>query len=150
MVSVATDPVLIVDTGPLVAATDRNDPYHEACAELLETDPGPLITTPLVVAETVYLISRQLGPSAEAAFYDAIITGTLIVDDLTIDNWVRVREFVDRYQNLPLGGTDASVITIAEHHQATRVATLDRRHFSIVRPAHCDAFTLLPEGLATT
>ena len=136
--------MLIVDTGPLVAAADRADPYHQACAELLETDQGPLITTPMVVAETVYLISRQLGPGAEATFYDAIITGTLIVDDLTIDDWVRVRELVDRYQNLPLGGTDASVIAVAERHRTTRIATIDRRHFSIVRPAHCDAFTLLP------
>jgi hypothetical protein len=25
------------------------------------------------------------------------------------------------------------------------VATLDRRHFSVVRPVHCDALKLLPE-----
>jgi uncharacterized protein len=128
--------VLIVDTGPLVAAADRADPHHHSCAELLETAVGPLITTPLVIAEAVFLITRQLGAGAEAAFYDAIITGDLIVDTLTRGDWVRVQELVDRYANLPLGGTDASVIAIAERHRAVEVATIDHRHFHIVRPNH--------------
>ena len=136
--------MLIVDTGPLVAAADRTDPIHQSCARLLETDPGPLVTTPLVVAETVFLITRQLGPGAEVAFYDAIIDGELTVEDLTIDDSARVRVLVDRYQNMPLGGTDASVIAVAERHHVTRIATIDRRHFSVVRPAHCPAFELLP------
>ena len=45
---------------------------------------------------------------------------------------------------MPLGGTDASVIALAERHGATRVATLDKRHFAVVRPRHAAAFTLLP------
>jgi len=32
--------VLIVDTGPLVAAADRADKDHVACQELLEDDEG--------------------------------------------------------------------------------------------------------------
>ena len=61
--------MLIVDTGPLVAAADRADKDHVACQELLEDDEGPLVTTGLVIAEAAYLINRQLGPTAEAALY---------------------------------------------------------------------------------
>jgi hypothetical protein len=43
--------VLIVDTGPLVAAADRADKDDAACRALLEDDEGPLITTGLVIAE---------------------------------------------------------------------------------------------------
>ena len=43
--------MLIVDTGVLVAAADRNDPDYHACSDLLETDEGPLVTTALVIAE---------------------------------------------------------------------------------------------------
>jgi uncharacterized protein len=49
-----------------------------------------------------------------------------------------------RYVALPLGTTDATVVAIAERLGATEVATLDRRHFTVVRPAHANAFTLLP------
>jgi uncharacterized protein len=126
--------VLIVDTGPLVSIADRTDPHHHTCLELLETDPGPLVTTGLVVADAGYLLNRNLGPNAEIALVDMITDGTLIVDALTAADWVRVRDLCSVYSNLPLGVTDASVIAIAERHKTTRVATLDRRHFHIVRP----------------
>ena len=98
----------------------------------------------MVIAETVYLLTRELGPHAEAAFYEAIINGTLIVEPLTAADWLRIRDLVHQYADLPLGGTDASLIAVAERLGARRVATLDRAHFSVVRPAHCDAFELAP------
>jgi uncharacterized protein len=126
--------VLIVDTGPLVSIADRTDPHHWACLELLETDPGPLVTTGLVIAEAGYLLDRNLGPTAEIALIDMITDGTLTIETLTTADWVRVRELCATFSNLPLGVTDATVIAIAERNNTNRVATLDRRHFHIVRP----------------
>lgn len=136
--------MLVVDTGPLVAAADRADKDHAACRELLEDDEGPLVTTALVIAEAAYLIDRQLGPAAEASLYASIIDGALEVASLGRDDWARVRELVTTYASLRLGGTDASVITLAERHGATRIATLNHRHFAVVRPRHAAAFELLP------
>jgi uncharacterized protein len=56
-------------------------------------------------------------------------------------------ELVEQYADFPLGGTDASLIAIAERLGVTKVATLDRRHFGSIQPGHTDAFTLLPETL---
>lgn len=137
--------MLVVDTGPLVAAADRADKDHAACRALLEGDEGPLVTTGLVIAEAAYLIDRQLGPDAEAALYSAVIAGDLEVAALEIADWERIRDLVTTYASMPLGGTDASVIALAERHGATRIATLDRKHFTVVRPRHTTAFTLLPE-----
>jgi predicted nucleic acid-binding protein len=53
-------------------------------------------------------------------------------------------ELVHVYRDARLDSTDASVIALAERHRITQVATLDHRDFSIVRPRHCAAFTLLP------
>ena len=86
--------MLIVDTGPLVAAADRADEDHAACQKLLENDEGPLVTTGLVIAEAAYLINRQLGPAAEAALYTSVIDGDLEVADLGRADWERVRELV--------------------------------------------------------
>lgn len=136
--------MLIIDTGVLLAAADDNDPAHQACCDEIETTTAALITTPLVVAETGYLIDRQLGPTAEAAFYRSIANGDLIVEHLTATDWQRVAELVESYADFPLGGTDASIVAIAERLGITRVATLDRRHFQAVRPVHCEAFALVP------
>jgi len=51
---------------------------------------------------------------------------------------------VGQYRDLPLGTVDASVVATAERLNAREIATLDRRHFTVVRPADIDDFTLLP------
>ncbi len=43
-------------------------------------------------------------------------------------------ELVRTYADLPLGAVDASVLAVAERLRLTDVATLDRRHLTIVRP----------------
>jgi uncharacterized protein len=136
--------VLIVDTGPLLATADRADKTHVACRELLENDEGPLITTAMVIAEAAYLIDRQLGAKAEASLYASIIEGQIEVADLDINDWQRIQDLVTTYADLRLGGTDASVIALAERRGTTRIATLNHRHFAVVRPRHADAFELLP------
>ncbi len=135
--------MLIVDTGPLVAAADRDDRHHVQYRDLLNTDPGPFITTSMVIAEAAYLLDRRLGPSAEVALYDSVLDGGLRIESLTADDWRRVRELVDQYRDLPLGGTDASLVAIAERLTAARVATIDRTHFSVVRPSHIEVFELV-------
>lgn len=137
--------MLVVDTGVLLAAADATDPDHDACARLVTDEPGPLLTTPLVVAETGYLIERQLGPAAEAGFYRSLAAGDLTVEPLRAEDWQRMADLVDRYADLPLGGTDASLVVLAERHEVTRIATLDRRHFSVVRRTDGTPFQLLPE-----
>lgn len=136
--------MLIVDTGVLVAAADRSDPHHSTCAALVAGASGQMRTTAMVIAEAAYLIERELGTDVERLLYDSIIAGDIIVEHLTIDDWKRIAELVARYDSLPLGGTDASLMALAERHAQTEIATLDHRHFTVVRPDHIDALTLLP------
>ena len=61
-------------------------------------------------------------------------------------DWGRIAELVWHYRDLRLGTVDASVVTAAERLGVREVATLDRRHFGVVRPRHCATFTLLPSA----
>ncbi len=65
---------------------------------------------------------------------------------LTLSDIGRRADLAERYADLGLGlgGTDASLVAIAERLGIDRIATFDRRHFSVVRPAHVEIFTLLP------
>jgi uncharacterized protein len=136
--------VTIIDTGVLLAAADDSDRAHQTCADLVEAAAGSLITTPLIIAETGYLIERQLGPVAEAGFYRSLGNADLLVEGLTATDWYRIAELVERYADFPLGGADASVVAVAERLGVTRIATLDHRHFQAVRPSHCEAFEIVP------
>lgn len=51
---------------------------------------------------------------------------------------------VSTYADLRLGAVDASVIAVAERLSISTLITIARRHFSVVRPRHIEAFELLP------
>ncbi|GAA4702849.1 type II toxin-antitoxin system VapC family toxin [Phytohabitans rumicis] len=137
--------MIVVDTGPLVAAINAKDAHHESCAALLRSHPGPLMVPAPVITEVFWLLESTQGPQAEAAFLDAVARSELDVVAITALDAYRMAELVRRYADLPLGAVDASVVTVAERLRVTEIATLDRRHFTVVRPAHVEAFTLLPE-----
>ncbi|NLT06677.1 MAG: PIN domain-containing protein [Solirubrobacterales bacterium] len=134
--------VAVVDTGPLYAAADLDDDDHVASLEILQRRDLELVVPALVVAEATYLVGRRLGAKAEAAFLRGL--GQIEVEPPRGDDWTRIADLVDEYSDLPLGGTDASVIALAERLDTATVITLDRRHFTVVRPNHRDALELLP------
>jgi uncharacterized protein len=98
----------------------------------------------LVVTEAASLIATRLGTEAEVRFLGDMASGAFTVDAVAPADWLRIAELVSRYRNLPLGTADASVVTAAERLGVTEIATVDRRHFSVVKPHHAAAFTLLP------
>lgn len=139
--------MIVCDTGPLVAAALANDDHHHVCVELftgLHLARRPLLVSATVAAEVGYLLGREAGPKVESLFLDSLAAGDFALVDLTIADYARMAELVRRYGDLPLGTTDASVIAVAERLDITEVATLDRRHFTVVRPRHATALTLLP------
>jgi predicted nucleic acid-binding protein len=139
--------VILVDSGPLVAAGSANDPHHQMCTELLGSATEDLLVPATVSAEVCYMLETRAGTRSEAAFLRLFSVGKLVPVDVTTADYERMAELVEQYADFPLGGTDASLIAIAERLEVTKVATLDRRHFGSIRPGHTDAFTLLPETL---
>jgi len=65
-------------------------------------------------------------------------------EQLDAADLVRMAELPAQYADLPLGAVDASVVAVAERLGVITLLTIDRRHFSVVRPRHADAFSLLP------
>jgi predicted nucleic acid-binding protein len=111
---------------------------------LLETHPGPLIVPTLVITEVTYLLDTRLGWEAEVRFLADVSGGDLILEPVEPADTLRIAELVARYHDLPLGTVDASVVAAAERLDVKEVATTDRRDFAVVRPAHTEAFDLLP------
>lgn len=98
----------------------------------------------LVITEVVYLVGTRLGAEAEIRFLGDLASGEFAIEPVAAGDWLRIAELVGQYRDLPLGTVDASVIAAAERLGVTQIATLDRRHFSVVRPHHITTFDLLP------
>jgi predicted nucleic acid-binding protein len=137
-------PALVVDAGPLYAYVDRRDRSHADTIEVFERYAGRLFVPVMVIAEVMHLVGTRLGVEPEIRLLADFAAGTLIAEEVAASDWLRIGQLVERYRDLPLGTVDASVVAAAERLDVRKVATLDRRHFSVVRPAHVEAFELLP------
>lgn len=141
--------MIVVDTGVLVAAVNRRDRFHASCAAFLDEATEPLVVPAMVVTEVCYLLARPArgNPELAAVFLDALAAGALPVDAPAPADFARVAQLVRRYADLPLDAVDAMVVATAERLGAVKVATVDRKDFRIVVPAHCQAFELVPAEL---
>ncbi len=135
---------LILDTGPLYASLDRSDDDHAVCRRLIETADEPLVIPAPVLVEVDYWIHTRLHAGVLVALLDDIAAGAYRVEDLVQADYSRVRSLCDRYADAGIGFVDAAVLAIAERLNEPKIATLDRRHFGMLRPRHVDALALLP------
>lgn len=97
-----------------------------------------------MVAEVGYLLGARIGTHAEVRFLGDLAAGNFITEPVGAGDWIRIAELVAEYCDLPLGTVDASIVVAAERLKIREIATLDVRHFSVVRPAHVDSFHLYP------
>lgn len=78
------------------------------------------------------------------ALLSDIEDGAYTVEDLAAADYARVREICDRYAEADVGFVDGAVLAIVERLDEPKLASLDRQHFSLLRPRHRAALTLLP------
>ncbi|MBF8188308.1 PIN domain-containing protein [Nonomuraea sp. K274] len=136
--------MLVLDTSGLLAAIDPDQPQHKEARETLLSERGPLLLSPYVLAETDYMIVKLAGVRREMLFLNDVSSGTYDMVPMTTDDVRRAVTIVDRYRDMAIGLTDASVVLVAARYATTRVLTLDHRHFRAMKPLWGDAFTVLP------
>jgi uncharacterized protein len=136
--------VIVVDTGAVYAFYDRDDAWHLAVKELFETERGALVLPTPVIPELDYLLGKRLGRLARLAFLEDMIAGVYAVQQVPLELFEGIRALEIRYHDLDLGFVDAAIVTMARWLQCSRVATLDRRHFTGM--AREFKLTLLPSS----
>ncbi len=135
---------LVLDTGPLLAALDAADPDHLRCARLLGETHEDLVVPALVLAELDYWCHQRLGVDAWITFLDDLLAGAYRLEPATTADLARCRELQAQYHDQSLGVVDASVLALLERLGESKLATLDHRHFALLRPSHVEALQLLP------
>ena len=136
--------MIVLDTSVIYALLDASDQRHRQAFDWYDSLDDELVTTPLVLAEADHLAATRGGPRALRAFRADIRSGAYLVE------WwptaaIEAVEVADRYADLGIGLTDASLIVLAGRVGSVDIATFDERHFRAVVPLEGgDAFRLLP------
>jgi uncharacterized protein len=134
---------LVLDTGPLLASLDRDDPDHAACALLLHGREPMVVPEPVLAELDYWCVAKRLGDGFDQVLRD-VQRHVLAVERVVEDDLVRILELRADYRDLRVGYVDAAVLAIVERLGERKLATLDRRHFAVMRPRHVAALELLP------
>ena len=116
----------LIDTGPIVALINRNDPNHARClaaARLLPQE--ALVTSWPCFTEAMYLLNRAAGHDGQAALWRWRSDGRLTLLDLTAEEADRMATLMAKYRDRPMDMADASLIVVAERLGSKRIFTLD-------------------------
>ena len=136
---------LVLDTGPIVALLDASDPAHDRCVAMVARLGEDLVVPAAVLVEVDYWLLKLYGHATWQTFVEDVANGAYRLHPLSPQTLTRAAELEAEYPSLDLGLVDASVIATCEELDESKVATLDRRDFSVVRPRHRSHLTLLPE-----
>ena len=135
--------MIVVDSSFVYALLDSRDSHHRTATAWYGNVDDELATSPLVLSEVDHLAAR-VGVTALTAFRRDVL------DDVYFVDWWpgaprTIVDIADRYLDLGLDLTDASLVAVAGRAETTLIATFDERHFRAVRPLTGEpAFTLLP------
>jgi len=135
---------VVIDTAPLVAFGDGNDPHFTRIDELLRTVDGPLIIPAPVTAEVDYLLGQRVGRRSQRNFIADLAAGRFTVACLEREDYATIAELDARYADLELGLADCALVVIANRYKTDRIVSFDERHFRAVTPLQGGAFTILP------
>lgn len=128
----------------MLAAIDQHDHDHARCAELFASSREPRVIPTPVFVELDYFLTRNFGPDPMRRVLNDVKSGALTAEALVAADYDRVGELMKTYADQRIGFVDAAVLAIAERLREPKLATLDHRHFAVMRPRHVKALVLLP------
>lgn len=134
----------LLDTSFLFALTDKTDRNHQRVLDVGQRTNEQLVLPIPVLPEICYLVASRLGHHAMRHFVASMTPDAVQLESVTLEDLVRISQILEKYADNQLDFTDAAIVAMAERLAITRVYTLDRRDFSIIRPKHCDYFELFP------
>ncbi len=135
----------IADTGFVVALLNPNDSRHKACQAIYVKE-AKIYLPQSILAETTYMLRRDGSPQLVIDFLRMLVRSKFEVVALDIEDFTQIQVLLQKYIDTRIDFVDASVAAVAERLDVTRILTLDKRDFSLIRPKHCDYFELLPSN----
>lgn len=114
---------VLVDSGPLIAAFDKDDKYHKDIIDFFKKFKGELVTTWPVITEVTYMLNFNY--KVQLDFLNWISDGNLKLFDLRTDNLERIIKLIDKYSDIPMDLADASLIVVSEAKGFNEIISID-------------------------
>ncbi len=136
---------MVVDTGVLLAALDARDPRHSAAISALaaQTTGAPVVPAP-ILGELDYWFRKRAIADSWMTFCEDVAADRYALHHLGPSALLDAARLQARYADLRIGFVDAAVFLTCVELGDGKVATFDRRHFSVLRTDDGRALEILP------
>lgn len=118
--------VVLIDTSAYFAILDKTDKNHEKAIDFLNTVKIPLVTTNLIVIETINLVNSRIGHKQAIALgkklYDKNLT-TIIT--ITPEDEKKAWHLFQRYADKDFSLTDCTSFAVMEKHKIKKAFVFD-------------------------
>jgi len=133
----------LVDTGAILAFLDRDDRWHQACADAFSNIPFPLLTSQAVLTELFHFVGGR-HHRVETA-WNFVRSGALTLGAIRDDDLPSLARLMHRYHDRPMDFADATLVHLAERESLTTILTVDVSDFQTYRIDGRRRFRILPE-----
>ncbi len=136
---------IIADTSFIFSVHNPKDINHKVAAGFaFESSPDMMLVPDVVLPELAYLSIRDFGYAGLLTVLESFRLSDVELMPLEQSDLARIYEIAETYASAGFDIVDCCIMALAERLGIKRIATFDRRDFSIYRPRHCDFFELLP------
>jgi predicted nucleic acid-binding protein len=135
---------VLLDSGFLFASLNASEAEHQSTIRFLENIRDSIVLPVPAITEVAYLLARDISNEAAADFIASLSTTELTLETPRQEDYSRSAEILRQYADANVDFIDSLIVAIAERLNITRILTLDRRDFQMIRPRHCVSFELFP------
>lgn len=135
---------LIADSNFVYALYNSGDTRHRDAMIFVSRITEVMLVPDVVLPEVCYLITRDMGHKGIQQFLEYFAKLDTSLEPIEMGDLNRARDILISYNDAEFDIVDCCMMAMAERLNITRIATFDRRDFSIFQPIHCEYFELLP------
>ena len=139
--------MILADTGYWLALANTRDRWHRAAVTVTQQLDEHLVVTWPVITETCHLMLSRLGVQAELRFIEQV-SANAEIHELGQEHLGPIRVLMEKYADLPMDLTDASLVLAATEIGEGRILSTDQRDFNAYRWKDVEPFDNLLQSAA--
>lgn len=139
---------ILIDSGILLSYYQQNEALHQAVLSFFDQTTAQLITSPICIAEVLWLLGDPGDARVLAAqnhLLRAVSAGGIQVVDLLPEDYSRIAELNSRYADLPGDFADLTLVALSERLEIAEILSLDG-DFDVYRRFRREPFCRVPLG----
>jgi predicted nucleic acid-binding protein len=125
---------ILIDSGILLSYYQQQEPLHQAVVAFFDQNAAQLITSPICIAEVLWLLGNPSDPRVLAAqnhLLGAVSRGGIEAINLLPEDYARSAELNKRYADLPGDFADLTLVTLSERLEIAEILSLEATLISI-------------------